>query len=414
MSNIFQVYYLNNNIKSDSINKLSLKDEKYSDNFIFKYQNKTYQINGMEFIKVPFSPYFINTSHSFLGLQISSKDVEKMKVYYKNVNNQNITNFVDSIENAQSNNLNISNHYWTIKYFDTSTNNIDGIFSFGEPPHIYDPSNYKSENFKEINTEAGYDNLYWGLKFNNIDFINRTNNKIIYSGKYFKVEYCLIYPEIKFFLTTEIFFSRIKQFFFNKFVVKKKKDKNYNNSICYEKFASIVDNSKLYSIKNYHNEFNGIYDIFYCDKTKIIEYGEERFYNEFPTIKFDHLLLGYNFEFDAKDLFDEIDGNVYFLMALKIDRGDKWVLGKTFMKKYQIVFNNDMKTIGFYLNNNKIKKDISPDEIIISEDNNKYKYYCLIIVFIIFIFIILYCLRSYCVKIKYGYLKIKKQQKSWN
>ena len=177
----------------------------------------------MEFIKVTFSPYFINTSHSFLGLQISSKDVEKMKVYYKNVNNQNITNIVDSIENALSNNLNISNHYWTIKYFDTSTNNIDGIFSFGEPPHIYDPSNYKLENFKEINTEAGYDNLYWGLKFNNIDFIDRTNNKIIYSGKYFKVEYCLIYPEIKFFLTTEIFFSRIKQFFFNKFVVKKKK-----------------------------------------------------------------------------------------------------------------------------------------------------------------------------------------------
>lgn len=76
---------------------------------------------------------------------------------------------------------------------------MNGIFSFGEPLHIYDPSNYKLENFKEINTEAGYDNLYWGLKFNNIDFINRTNNKIIYSGKYFKVEYCLIYPEIKFF-----------------------------------------------------------------------------------------------------------------------------------------------------------------------------------------------------------------------
>ena len=37
-----------------------------------------------------------------------------MKVY-KNLNNQNITNIIDSIENAQSNNLNISNHYWAIK-----------------------------------------------------------------------------------------------------------------------------------------------------------------------------------------------------------------------------------------------------------------------------------------------------------
>lgn len=33
-----------------------------------------------------------------------------------------------------------------------------------------------------------------------------------------------------------------------------------------------------------------------------------------------------------------------------------------------------MKTIGFYLNNNKIKKDTNPDEILISEDNNIYKY----------------------------------------
>ena len=95
-------------------------------------------------------------------------------------------------------------------------------------------------------------------------------------------------------------------------------------------------------------------------------------------------------------------------MKLKIDRGDKWVLGKTFMKKYQIVFNNDMKTIGFYLNKNKIKKDINPDEILISEDNNKYKYYCLIIFFIIFIFIILYCLRSYCFKNRIWIFKDKK------
>ena len=41
---------------------------------------------------------------------------------------------------------------------------------------------------------------------------------------------------------------------------------------------------------NNFNDLKGIYDTFYCEKNKIIEYGEERFYNEFPIIKFHHLL----------------------------------------------------------------------------------------------------------------------------
>ena len=42
-----------------------------------------------------------------------------------------------------------------------------------------------------------------------------------------------------------------------------------------------------------NNDLKGIYHIFYCNKTRIVEYGEDKFYNEFPIIKFSHLFLGY-------------------------------------------------------------------------------------------------------------------------
>ena len=383
---------------------------KCSENFKFNCENKTYELNEMEFIKTQYSS--LKLSHSFLGLQISTKDIEKMKTDYNRNNNENgiIFNFVESLQKAHCKKLNISNYYWTIKYFNNPNNTVDGIFYFGEPPHIFDPFNYKKEDFIEINTEAGYQNLYWGLKFDNIDFINKTTSNIISLGKYYTAEYCLIYPELNFFITSEHFFGRIRKVFFDKFIYKKK-SKNYNSSICYEKFISLVDNINLISLGNY-NDLKGIYHILYCNKTKIVEYGEDKFYNEFPIIKFRHLLLGYNFEFNSNDLFYEKNGNIYFLMTLKLDKGDKWIFGKAFMKKYQIVFNNDMRTLGFYLKDNIKTKIIKPNEIIIESDNKKNDNILLkIIVCFIFSIIILYSIRCYCVKNKIWIFKDKKSAK---
>ena len=408
--NEFKVFYYNET-ESETFKKISSKRdkiEKYTDNFVFKYQNTTYEINEMEFVKTEFSPISLNFSHSFFGLQMSPKDIVKMKKYDKHnhnnqKNNQKILNFVESLKKAQSKELNINNYYWTIKYFNqtnnTLENNVNGVFYFGEPPHIYDPTNYNKENFIEINSEAGHDNLCWGLTFNNIDFINKTTNKVIPSGRFSSMEYSLIYPEVNYFITTQRFFTRIQRVFFNKFINRKKDQDNNSSSICHERVVSLVDNFNLPSIKNNHNELNSIYNIIYCNKTKIIEYGEELFYNEFPTIKFDHPLLGYSFEFDANDLFYEKEDEVHFLMASKIDRGDKWIFGKAFMKKYQIVFNNDKRTIGFYLNTTR-KKIKKPRNIFnyMEADNNS-NYY-LIIFIIIFMAISLFLIRKFCIKNK--------------
>ena len=409
--NIFEIFYYNKT-KSETFNILTNEKEKIvrcSDDFKFKCQNETYELKGMEFIKTQYSS--LRLSHSFLGLQISSKDITKMKKYNISNDNQSIVNFVESLQKSHCKKLNISNYYWTIKYFNESnntlSNNIDGIFYFGEPPHVFDPINYNKEDFIEINTEAGYDNLYWGLKFDNIDFLNKTSGEIIPIGKYIETEYSLIYPELNFFITSEKFFSRIKRIFFNKYI-NKRKSKDYNNSICYEKFISIVDDINLISLGNY-NDLKGIYDIFYCNKTRVMEYGIEKFYNEFPIINFHHLLLGYNFEFNASDLFFEKEGNLYFLMTIKLDRGDKWIFGKTFMKKYQIVFNNDMRTIGFYLKNRENKKIIKPKEIINNIDDNNYKNILLIIIIgFVLLLIILGVIIIYCIKKEIWIFKNKK------
>ena len=399
--NNFKIFYYNYSYnESETFNFLSQENETFprcSENFRFKCNNEIYKLNDVEFIKTKYSN--LKLSHSFLGLQISSKDIESIKRFNRSNTHNIITNFVESLQKSHCQTLNISNYYWTIKYFepkkDASNNSIDGIFYFGEPPHVYDPINYKKEDFREINTEAGYDNLYWGMKFDNIDFINKTTKETIYEGKYNSIEYSLIYPELNFFITSENFFGRIKKVFFNKFV-NKRKSPNYNSSICFEKFVSIVDDISLISQGNY-NDLKGIYDIFYCNKTRIMEYGEEKFYNEFPIIKFHHLLLGYNFEFNSNDLFFEKDGDIYFSMTLKITQGDKWIFGKTFMKKYQIVFNNDMRTLGFYLP--KEKNVIKPKEIIIYDNNesNSNILWIIIIISVVILFVIIFLI-YYCIK----------------
>ena len=67
---------------------------------------------------------------------------------------------------------------------------------------------------------------------------------------------------------------------------------------------------------------------------------------------FYHKLTNYTFHFIGKELFIEDNNkrNIYFLICLKNNAADQWIFGKVFMKKYQIIFNSQMKTIGFYTN----------------------------------------------------------------
>ena len=91
---------------------------------------------------------------------------------------------------------------------------------------------------------------------------------------------------------------------------------------------------------------------FYCKKSE--EFGINEL-KQFPNLYFDNVDLNYTFELTYKDLFIEINGNYYFLVTDKSE--ESWSIGYSLLKKYQFVFNQDSKTIGFYNPNLPIEKE---------------------------------------------------------
>ena len=288
----------------------------------------------------------INTC-GIIGLQLNNKDLFKetpknfiyyLMQYFLDINRTKI--------NDNDNKMLLNNYYWTFKY--NKDNNNYGYFSIGDPPHIYEPENYKNKQFKEFNIEFGYSSLYWNIQFAEI-YINKNdnnNNKFntdkIYLKKYFDGNKCLFYPEINVIFGTIQFFNLIKKEFFNKYFI---------NNICFERKVYISNNNSTII-----EGFGGEYTIISCKANKI---DKEKFYLEFPSLNFYHQLINYTFIFNGNELFiEDQNKNIYFLICTKKNAVDQWIFGKVFMKKYQIIFNNEMKTIGFYIERNNYNVNI--------------------------------------------------------
>ena len=69
---------------------------------------------------------------------------------------------------------------------------------------------------------------------------------------------------------------------------------------------------------------------------------------KFPNLKFYNLEMKYFFEFNYNDLFIKIDDYYYFLIVFFEKDTKYWILGRPFLKKFQIVFDQEKKLIGFY------------------------------------------------------------------
>ena len=69
----------------------------------------------------------------------------------------------------------------------------------------------------------------------------------------------------------------------------------------------------------------------------------------FPKLYLNHKILNYTFEFDYNNLFNKINDRYYFLVVFQLLGFQKWILGKPFMKKHQIIFDQDKEKIGFYI-----------------------------------------------------------------
>ena len=70
-------------------------------------------------------------------------------------------------------------------------------------------------------------------------------------------------------------------------------------------------------------------------------------------IQFFNKDYNYTFELNPNELFIKNNNFYFFLVYFDHYPTDNWILGKPFLKKYQLTFDMDGKTIGFYTNINK-------------------------------------------------------------
>ena len=262
----------------------------------------------------------------------------------------------------------INAYSWTLKFFDNvslidtivynkNKNNIIGEFIFGDEPHNYETEKDKyniTEYLRVSPLSSSVGSIYWDIEFKSIYLINKENqiddkNKFIIQGG----KRALLKPEIGFIIGSNEFFYSIKNNFFNKYL---------ENNIC---SINKIDNYSYIECK-------------YNDNSFIL--------SSFPKICFEHIGFETIFNLTYQDLFvlDKIN-NKYIFLILNRENNSYWELGSIFFRKFQLVFNEDYKTIGFY------KSSIYKEEKNETEEQNKgiIKYIILIILLISFSFLLI-------------------------
>ena len=142
-------------------------------------------------------------------------------------------------------------------------------------------------------------------------------------------------------------------------------------------FNKYINETKCF--KNKTTDTENYFTFYYCNKNIDL--------SEFKPFSFYINYFNYNFTLTKDDLFIQDDNKYIFLMVFgKYDL----IFGYPFLKKYQLIFNQNSKTIGFY---NETKNSESP--------NNSFNIYyiaiiilSIILIFLIGITIYLYILRN--------------------
>ena len=221
----------------------------------------------------------------------------------------------------------INDYSYTFKYV-TST---DGQLIIGNLPHEYYNSNqYDKDEYVKINSNSPNDfNFPWSISFNKIFLSNKGIESINIQNN----ANSIIFPNLGFIIGTS----------------------NYRKVVYENYFKSLINEGtcKISKINNINIKFglkNEIFEIFYCE----IKLFEEKYKSLFPKINFQQNDANYIFYFSFYDLFVEIQDRYYFLITFPEEKysNNNWYLGIPFLRRYQLVFNYDSKTIGFY--NDKI------------------------------------------------------------
>ena len=228
-------------------------------------------------------------------------------------------------------------------------NDYEGLIVFGQYPHEVLPDKYNKNNLYWTNTflkyseYIDYENIIWGIKFNEvyIDYRNNKKQKFEFLRGIFDLNVEYIFPPYKYYEAIHSFFRPL-------------------DGICFTE-----KNMRLFSGDT--NE----YIMIYCD----YEQFGKKYLKTFPKLVFKIDDFNETFEFTYKDLFKPIYDKKYYLFLIFTQRFKKfsdifsqppsypWKLGRIFFKKYQFVFDSLNKKVGYYKSTN-INEEETTDNII--------------------------------------------------
>jgi len=332
LKNLFTLNYYNSSL-SKSYKYVSAIEEDYYDIFSFDkgvYANETFFLKKEKEIIRPINLMFtyrqsvrFDQRPGVIGLSIGKNDL----IYQLKRDRE------------------INNYEFNIKYSDI--NEEKGEIIIGESPHIYDRDNFNENDLRSAQAIKDY---YWKWTLQIARIYIPEFNFMIQKNQLatFKIE--------EFFIEgTKEYFDIIQNIFFNKYIDEK---------IC---FIQTHKKSRLIT-KFYH---------FMCyikDDNK-----RKEFFSNFPSLIIYQKEMNCNFTFDHTVLFTIIPDSNRILFNIEFDNeSQKWVFGKPFFKKYQLVFDLESKLIKYYIRSN-IKNNLNNT----NNDSGK-------IIFIVFLVIIVF------------------------
>ena len=118
---------------------------------------------------------------------------------------------------------------------------------------------------------------------------------------------------------------------------------------------------------------------------RVIECNQDKFglkeIKKFPTLYLSNVGINHIFDLKGEELFINLDKKWYFKIVFPIEEYEtvRWILGRTFLRKYPVMFSPYNKLIGFYVKPNKgiininQNKTIEEEEKIIAKINSSNK-----------------------------------------
>ena len=238
----------------------------------------------------------ILTEPGMLGLMIGQTKMSEENIYEMN--------FIGQLKN----NSIISSYDF---FFDFNKNDTGNLIIGIRPDEYYQSEKYKKLKYVTIKTSLSHNDIEWCIDFDQVHYGEKKMEVKPSQPMILRIEFGLIigYPEWEY---------TLKDNFFNDLI---------NNNTCFLKNATGHDPRFRY---NYY----------YCNKNVNLD--------SFKPFTFTINEYNYNFTLTKEDLFFD-DGDKYvFLMTF--GGMEEFVLGLPFFKRNQLIFNQDTKTLGFYIN----------------------------------------------------------------